>query len=354
MSTSIIRAGLIGVTGYTGMELARILATHPNMRLTAATSRTEAGKRLGDIYPFLNNLPGADVVLIDPDPEAIAKVCDVAFLAVPHGTAAEMGAALITAGVRVVDLSADFRLDDAETYATWYGAHPCPHLLSEAVYGLPERNSNAIARASLVANPGCYPTTVILGLAPALAAGIIHTDDIVVDAKSGVTGAGRKAAVSSLYCEAADTFRAYGLGGKHRHTPEIEQELAKCAGAPLFISFNPHLVPMNRGILSTIYTRLKKPLPAADIHALYADHIRHYPTPWVRLLPSGSLPETRNVRGSMFCDISIVTDPRTQRLTVVSVIDNVCRGASGQAVANANLMFNLDVTAGLMAAPLLP
>lgn len=349
-----IRAGLVGVTGYTGMELARILATHPHMRLTVATSRTEAGQRLGQIYPFLETLPGADVVLIEPDPEKIAAACDVAFLAVPHGTAAEMGAALITAGVRVVDLSADFRLNSAELYAQWYGAHPCPHLLTEAVYGLPELYSPAIAHASLIANPGCYPSSAILGLAPALGADLIHTDDIVIDAKSGTTGAGRKAAVPSLYCEVADSFRAYGLGGKHRHTPEIEQELGKIAKSSFALSFNPHLVPMSRGILSTIYTRLKHPASLEDIRAIYAERIAAYPTPWVRLLPAGRLPETRFVRGTMFCDIAVIPDPRTNRLLIVSVIDNLCRGASGQAIANANLMFGLPVTSGLQAAPLLP
>lgn len=350
-----IRAGLVGVTGYTGMELARILATHPHMQLTVATSRTEAGLRLGQIYPFLETLPGADVVLTEPDPQTIAAACDVAFLAVPHGAAAEMGAALIAAGVRVVDLSADFRLNDAAVYGEWYGAaHPCAHLLKDAVYGLPELNTPAIAKASLIANPGCYPSSAILGLTPALDAGLIHADDIVIDAKSGTTGAGRKATVASLYCEVADTFRAYNIGGKHRHTPEIEQELGKIAKHALKVSFNPHLVPMSRGILSTIYTRLKTSASLDDIRAAYAERIATWPTPWVRLLPKGQLPETRFVRGTMFCDVALVVDARTNRLTIVSVIDNLCRGASGQAVANANLMFGLDVATGLSAAPLLP
>lgn len=350
-----IRAGLVGVTGYTGMELARILAGHPHMRLTVATARAEAGQRLGQIYPFLERLPGADIQLVEPDPAAIAAACDVAFLAVPHGAAAEMGAALLTAGVRVVDLSADFRLNSAETYAQWYGAaHPCAHLLPEAVYGLPELNTPAIARASLIANPGCYPSASILALTPALQAGIIHSGDIIIDAKSGTTGAGRKAAVSSLYCEVADSFRAYNLGGKHRHTPEIEQELGKVTGTALTLSFNPHLVPMHRGILATIYTRLASDKSLEDIHAAYARHIADWPTPWVRLLPPGQLPETRFVRGTMFCDIALCVDVRTQRLILVSAIDNLCRGASGQAVANANLMFGLPVDAGLGQAPLLP
>ena len=349
-----IRAGLVGVTGYTGMELARLLAGHPHIRLTTATSRTEAGRRLGELYPFLEHLPGCDVVLIEPDPDAIAAQCDVAFLAVPHGTAAEMGKALLERGVKTVDLSADFRLHDAGTYAAWYAPHPCPELLLEAVYGLPELNMQALRAARLVANPGCYPTSVILGLAAALKNNLIKTDSVIIDSKSGTTGAGRKAVVPSLFCEVSDTFRAYGVGGKHRHTPEIEQELSALAGTPMTVSFTPHLVPMNRGILSTIYASLAVDTDTDAVHQLYADFWKDAPTPWIRVLPAGKLPETRNVRGSMFCDMSVVVDKRTKRQIVVSVIDNICRGASGQAVANANLLFGLPVTEGLMAAPLLP
>lgn len=354
MSDSIIRAGLVGVTGYTGMELARLLAQHPRMRLTAATSRTEAGKRLGDIYLFLNNLPGADVRLIEPDPALIAAACDVAFLAVPHGAATEMAAALVEKGLKVVDLSADFRLKDVNVYNAWYKTeHSRPDLLPEAVYGLPELYAGAVAKARLVANPGCYPTSIILGLTAALKNKLILTDGLVMDSKSGTTGAGRKAAVSSLYCEVADTFRAYGLG-KHRHTPEIEQELAQLAGCDLAVSFNPHLVPMNRGILSTIYATLSRPVTQAEAQSLYEAQWNTGATPWVRVLPAGQLPETRNVRGTMFCDMSVIVDARTNRLIVVSVIDNVCRGASGQAVANANLMMGLPVETGLMLAPMMP
>ncbi|MBO4793040.1 MAG: N-acetyl-gamma-glutamyl-phosphate reductase [Deltaproteobacteria bacterium] len=349
-----IRAGLVGVTGYTGMELARLLAGHPHIRLTAATSRTEAGRRLGEMYPFLEGLPGSDVTLIEPDPDKIAENCDVAFLAVPHQTAAQTAAALLERNIKVVDLSADFRLHDAATYAQWYAEHPCPQLLPEAIYGLPERYMRRIKNARLVANPGCYPTSVILGLAAALKCDLIEREGIVIDSKSGTTGAGRKASVSSLYCEVADTFRAYGIGGKHRHTPEIEQELGILAKQEMTVSFNPHLVPMNRGILSTIYAQLKGPLSTQDARDIFAGYWSACPTPWVRILPAGKLPETRNVRGSMFCDIAVVTDPRTNRLIVVSAIDNICRGASGQAVANANLMFGLPVTEGLSAAPMLP
>ena len=260
MPQEMIRVGLVGVTGYTGMELARLLTGHPNMKLTAATSRTEAGKRLGDLYPFLNGLPGADVILIEPEPELIAKECDLAFLAVPHTAATEMAAALVERGLKVVDLSADFRLKSAETYEQWYKVeHKRPDLLPEAVYGLPELYASDIAKARLVANPGCYPTSIILGMTAALADGLIETHGIVADSKSGVSGAGRSAKLGSLYCEVADSFKAYGIG-THRHTPEIEQELSRLAHEPMTISFNPHLVPMNRGILSTIYAQLKAPL----------------------------------------------------------------------------------------------
>lgn len=347
-----IRAGLVGVTGYTGMELTRLLAGHPNMRLVRATSRTEAGRPLSDIYPFLRGLPGGDVVMTAPDPDDLAANCDVAFLAVPHGAAMEMGATLRQRGLRVVDLSADFRLRDPDVYEAWYKV---PHTrraeLPQAVYGLPELYGEAVKKAGLVANPGCYPTATILGLYAALKHGLVETDGIVVDAKSGATGAGRKAAVGTLFCEVSDTFRAYNIG-KHRHTPEIEQELSAIAGAPMVVSFNPHLLPINRGILTTIYAKLAKPVSPQDVQAAFEQTWQG--SRWVRVLPAGQLPETRHVRGTMFCDIGVVTDQRTGRLVILSAIDNLCRGASGQAVANANLMFGLPVETGLMLAPLMP
>ncbi|MEG2140313.1 MAG: N-acetyl-gamma-glutamyl-phosphate reductase [Bilophila sp.] len=347
-----IRVGLVGVTGYTGMELVRLLTMHPNMHLTVATSRAEAGKRLGEIYPFLSGLPGADVVLIEPEPDAIAKDCDLAFLAVPHTAATEMAAALLERGLKVVDLSADFRLKSAETYEQWYKVkHTRPDLLPEAVYGLPELYAKDIAKARLVANPGCYPTSVILGLTAALGDGLISKKGIVIDSKSGASGSGRSAKVASLFCEVADSFRAYGIG-THRHTPEIEQELARLAHKPLTVSFNPHLVPMNRGILSTMYAQLKAPLSQADAQRVYEETWAN--SPWVRVLPVGRLPETRNVRGTMFCDMSVVVEPRTERLIVISVIDNVCRGASGQAIANANLMCGLPLASGLTLCAMMP
>jgi N-acetyl-gamma-glutamyl-phosphate reductase len=347
-----LKAGLVGVTGYTGMELARILAAHPSIRLVAATSRQDAGRRLDDVYPFLRSLPGADVVLTELDAADLARRCDVVFLAVPHGVAMETGADLYDAGVRVVDLSADFRLRDADTYEKWYKPHTRREYIARAVYGLPEIYADQIRGARLVANPGCYPTASILALHPALKHGLCEPSGIIIDAKSGTTGAGRKAVVSSLYCEVADTFRPYNIGGRHRHIPEIEQELSLAAGSPATVSFNPHLLPIGRGILATIYARLAGPASAEEIRSLYEEYWKD--APWVRVLPAGQLPETRNVRGSMFCDIAVTVDARAGWLIITSAIDNICRGASGQAVANANLMFGLPVGEGLGSAPLVP
>ena len=346
------KVGLVGVTGYTGMELSRILLGHPDMELTAVTSRKEAGKPLSAIYPFLQGTALQDLEICMPDAEQLARECDLVFLAVPHGTAMEMGAALVDAGAKVVDLSADFRIRDAAVYAEWYGLeHTRKAHIEKAVYGLPELYADQVRDAVLVANPGCYPTSAILGLYPALAGGLVHTDGIVVDSKSGTSGAGRKASVGTLFCEVHDSFKAYGLG-KHRHTPEIEQEISLAAGQELVVSFNTHLLPIDRGILSTTYTQLKDGTSLEEIHRMYTEF--YTDKPWVRVLPMGVLPETRWVRGTMFCDIGLVADPRTNRLIIVSAIDNLCRGASGQAVANANLMLDLDPQAGLNLAPMLP
>jgi len=347
-----LRAGLIGVTGYTGMELARLLATHPRMRLNFAASRSEAGKRLGDQYPFLEKLPGADLIIRTPDAKQAAALCDILFLAVPHGAAMNFAAEARAEGLAVVDLSADFRIRDAAVFEQWYATtHNQRALLAEAVYGLPELYSEAIAGAKLVANPGCYPTASILGLYAALKYGFISSEDLIIDAKSGTSGAGRKAAVSTLFCEVHDSFRAYNLG-KHRHTPEIEQEVSAVAGAPVRLSFNPHLLPIDRGIHATIYARLKGEPSLDEIHAAHVECWKD--APWVRVLPKGGLPETRHVRGTMFCDIGLTLDPRTRRLIICSVIDNLCRGASGQALANANLMCGLPLDCGLAQTPLMP
>lgn len=341
-----INVGLVGITGYAGMELARLLAGHPSMRLAMACSRAEAGKRLGEFYPFLEHMPGADVIISIFEPREAAQHCDLVFLAVPAGTAMDMAAPLLEAGVKVVDLSADFRIHDAGVYERWYkNEHHSKDLLRWAVYGLPELYAADIAQTNLTANPGCYPTSVILGLYAALKNDLIEPGDIVVDSKSGTTGAGRKAAVPTLFCEVSDNFRAYGLP-RHRHTPEIEQEISLLAGQEVRLSFNTHLLPMNRGILSTIYAKLKD--PAANLDSVHEAFCRTWErSPWVRVLPKGRLPETRYVRGSMFCDLGLVVDPRTNRLIILAAIDNLCRGASGQALANANLMCGLPVDTGL-------
>jgi N-acetyl-gamma-glutamyl-phosphate reductase len=356
MMAARIPVGLVGVTGYTGMELTRVLAGHPGLELVRATSRSEAGKKLSALYPFLAGPGDLDkmgaLTVTMPDPADLAGACKLVFLAVPHKTAQEIAAALIEKGVKVVDLSADFRLRDKDTYEQWYATpHTQAGLLAEAVYGLPEIYRAQMKKARLIANPGCYPTSAILGLLPALEQGLVHTDDLVIDSKSGTTGAGRKASVGTLFCEVQDTFKAYNLT-RHRHTPEIEQEVSLLAGERVALSFNTHLLPINRGILSTIYTRLKAPLSLAEAHALYAK--RYESEPLVRVLPLGTLPETRFVRGTMFCDVGLAVDERIGRLIIVTAIDNLCRGASGQAVLGANLMLGLPETEGLPLAPLMP
>jgi len=347
-----IRAGLVGVTGYTGMEMLRLIIGHGKITLTAATSRKSAGKTLAELFPHLSGFKLGALRVTVPDMDVLAKSCDLVFLAVPHTAAMDMASALVAKGVKVVDLSADYRLKDPDVYAEWYGTvHRHPQILPNAVYGLPELYREKIARALLTANPGCYPTSVILPLCPALENDLIDPDGIVADSKSGTTGAGRKAVLPTHFCEVSDSFRAYNLG-KHRHTPEIEQELSLVAGRDLRISFNTHLLPMNRGILSTIYTRLKKDYSLGAIHSIYVKSFEN--EPWVRVLPKGILPETRWVRGSMFCDVGVAVDVRTNRLILVSAVDNLCRGASGQALANANIMCGLSMTFGLDTVPFMP
>lgn len=328
------------------MELARLLASHPHIYLNMACSRTEAGKRLGDYYPFLRHLPGSDLEITVYHPDLAKETCDIVFLAVPSGTALKMVPELLERGLKVIDFSADFRLNDSDTYATWYKlAHSAKDLLSEAVYGLPELNADKIRTARLVANPGCYPTASILALYPFLQEKLIMKEGIIIDAKSGASGAGRKASIPLLFCEISDNFRAYGIPG-HRHTPEIEQEIGKVCGEDIKLVFTPHIVPMKRGILATIYTQ---PLGDCPETSQLVERLREFwaPHPWIRIQPAGSLPETANVRGSMFCDIGLVVDKRVKRILILSAIDNLCRGAAGQALANANLMCGLPVETGL-------
>ncbi|MBQ7586343.1 MAG: N-acetyl-gamma-glutamyl-phosphate reductase [Desulfovibrionaceae bacterium] len=345
-----INVGLVGITGYAGMELARLLVGHPNFRLTVACSRAEAGKKLSDYYPFLQNFKTGELTITQFSPEEVASKCEMVFLAVPAGTAMKMVPELLAKHLKVIDFSADFRLKDKKVYEDWYAlTHEAPELLKKAVYGLPELYAEQIKGANLIANPGCYPTSILLGLSAALKHNLILTDDILIDSKSGATGAGRKPSVPNLFCEVSDNFRAYGLA-KHRHTPEIEQEVGFIIGQEVTLQFSPHLIPMNRGILSTIYAKLKKPLEAQEVHDYFTATWQG--EPWIRVLPLGKLPETRFVRGTMFCDLGLVVDPRTQRLIIVSTIDNLCRGAAGQALANANLMQGLSVDTGLNQAPL--
>ncbi len=342
-----IRAAILGGSGYTGVELLRILARHPEIEVTVVTSRQHAGKPVAAVFPNLADICPLD--FSEPQVERLADEADLVFTAVPHQAAMSVVPDLLAAGCRVVDLSADFRLHDAGVYEAWYQEHTAPELLAEAVYGLPEIHRSAIAKARLVANPGCYPTSAILGLAPLLRNRLIDPRTIVIDSKSGTSGAGRAAQVATLYCEVTDGFKAYKVGC-HRHTPEIEQELSGLAGEPVTVSFTPHLVPMSRGILSTIYARLEE--NPGDCTALCRDFYRD--ERFVRVCAAGVFPTTQHVRGSNYCDIGVHFDPRTGRVVVVVAIDNLVKGAAGQAVQNANILFGLAEDTGLDIVPLFP
>jgi N-acetyl-gamma-glutamyl-phosphate reductase len=350
MKNDTLKIAIVGSSGYTGGELYRILLHHPGAVVTAVTSEKSAGKPITDIFPHLLGL--TDLVCEPLNPASIAKKADLAFLALPHVTAQEAAFQLHKQGVKVVDLSADYRLADPALYETWYEhCHQHPDLLKSAVYGLPELHRERIRKASLIANPGCYPTSAVLGLAPVVAKKMIDVGTIVVDSKSGVSGAGRNPALAYHYPEANEGFMAYKVG-THRHTPEIEQELSLLAGAPVTLSFTPHLVPMTRGILSTIYAKLAVPADTGTLHNLFQEFYRN--EPFVRLLPLGQFPNVRNVRGSNFCDIGLYADGRTGRAVIVTAIDNLVKGASGQAVQNMNLMTGYEETAGLKFAGLFP
>ena len=346
--------GLIGATGYTGLELLRLLAQHPRRpEVSVVTSRREAGRALTDVFPSLAGLANYDRLVFE-DPAGLAGRAEVFFLAAPHGAAQALAPALLDGGAKVIDLSADFRLKDPAVFEQWYRqSHAAPGLLGQAVYGLPEINGPALARARLVANPGCYPTSAILGLAPLLKAGLPDPDwPIIVDAASGVTGAGRGALPGVSFCEVSESFKAYKVVG-HRHTPEMEQELAVLGGRPLTVAFTPHLAPLNRGILATIYIRPRGDIPSTEeLRSLYLDF--YGAAPFVRVRPPGFEPRTLEVRGTNFCDLSLFPDPRSGLVKVIVALDNLCRGASGQALANFNLINGWAETEGLMAAPLTP
>ncbi len=346
-----INAAVVGITGYTGMELMRIIGRHPGLNLCAVTSRTRAGQAVQDVFPYFQGTETGLMAITVPDPELVSRDADIVFLAVPHGKAMELAAAFMDQKVRVVDLSADFRLRDPQLYEAWYNEkHQHPDLLEQAVYGIPELYQAKMAQARLTANPGCYPTSVILAMYPALEGGYI-SGKIIADSKSGVSGAGRSASVGTLFCEVADSFKAYSTA-KHRHTPEMEQELSRAVNRPVALSFSPHLVPMSRGILSTCYADLAGKAQEAEIREFYKSFYKDHP--WVRIMPQARLPETRWVKGTMYCDLGLVVDQRTNTLVVVSCIDNLCRGASGQAVANANIMCGYQPGLGLDHLPLVP
>jgi N-acetyl-gamma-glutamyl-phosphate reductase len=343
-----INIGLVGGTGYTGVELLRLLAQHPQAHVEVITSRSETGIRVVDMYP---NLRGHydDLCFSVPDTDALGR-CDVVFFATPHGVAHEMAAQLLATGTRLIDLSADFRLRDADEWARWYGQpHGAPELLDQAVYGLPEVNREAIRGARLIAVPGCYPTAAQLGLLPLLEAGLADNDRIIADCKSGVSGAGRGANVGSLFCESTENMKAYAVGG-HRHLPEIRQGLQAAAGMPVGLTFVPHLTPMIRGIHATLHATVKD--HSVDLQSLFEN--RYCNEPFVDVMPAGSHPETRSVRGANVCRIAVHRPQGGDQVVVLSVIDNLVKGASGQAVQNMNIAFGLDETMGLSHPALMP
>lgn len=345
-----LNVAIVGASGYTGLELIRILHCHPEVAVTCLTSEQSAGKRISEVFPTLRGR--CDLILENLEPVRVAEKADIIFTALPHKAAMEVVPTFLKLGKRVIDLSADYRLSDPAVYGQWYEPHLNPSNLKKAVYGLPEIRRAKIRGAKLVANPGCYPTSIILGLTPLLKNGLIHPHSIIADSASGVTGAGRAAKVDSLYCEVNEGYKAYGVGGVHRHTPEIEQELSLLAGEPLKITFTPHLVPMDRGILSTIYAAPLKELTTAGLVTLYEEF--YHGEPFVRVLPQGNLPSTAFVRGSNFCDIALLVDPRTGRVIIVSAIDNLVKGASGQAVQNMNIVCGFPETLGLEGVGLFP
>ncbi|CAK0781446.1 N-acetyl-gamma-glutamyl-phosphate reductase [Gammaproteobacteria bacterium] len=344
-----VKVGIVGGTGYTGVELLRLLVAHPEARIEVITSRSETGMAIADLFP---NLRGKSVLrFTEPDEKALAG-CEVVFFATPNGTAMGMARELLAQGVRIIDLAADFRLTNPEVWQRWYGIpHACPELLAEAIYGLPEVNRETIRGARLVANPGCYPTAVQLGFLPLVEKGLVDSQRLIADAKSGVSGAGRKATVGSLLCEATESLKAYAVAG-HRHLPEILQGLDRAAaGVPLGLTFVPHLTPMVRGIHATLYAVLRDP-SAVDLQALYED--RYADEPFVDVMPIGSHPETRSVRGANTCRLAIHQPQGGDTVVVLAVIDNLVKGAAGQAVQNMNLMFGLPETLGLEGIALLP
>jgi len=342
-----IRIGIVGGTGYTGVELLRLLAQHPEADVRTITSRKDAGTAVAAMFPSLRGR--YDLAFTDPKDANLAE-CNVVFFATPHGVAMAHARELVDAGVRIVDLAADFRLRDAAQFERWYKMpHACPDLLQEAVYGIPEVNREAIRKARIVGNPGCYPTAVQLGFLPLLEAGLVDTQHLIADCKSGVSGAGRKAELSLAFAEASDNFAAYAVAG-HRHLPEIVQGLNRASAEPVRLVFTPHLTPMIRGILATLYAPLRD--RDVDLQALYEK--RFAGEPFIDVMPRGSLPDTRSVRASNVLRIAVHRPPDSDLALVLVVEDNLVKGAAGQAVQNMNLMFGLPETTGRTAPPVLP
>jgi N-acetyl-gamma-glutamyl-phosphate reductase len=341
-----VKIGIVGGTGYTGVELLRLLAQHPQAEVVAITSRGDAGTAVADMYPSLRGRVG---LRFEDPAKANLAACDVVFFATPNGIAMQQAPALLDAGVRVIDLAADFRIKDVGEWEKWYGmSHACPEWIEKSVYGLPEFNRERIRSARLIANPGCYPTAVQLGFMPLVKAGVVDLSSLIADAKSGVSGAGRKAETHILFSEASDNFKAYGVPG-HRHLPEIRQGLSLLSGGPVGLTFVPHLTPMIRGIHATLYGRITAD---ADFQALFEQ--AYAGEAFVDVLPVRSHPETRSVRSANTCRIAVHRPQGGDMLVVLSVIDNLVKGAAGQAVQNMNLMFGLDETTGLCQLPLMP
>lgn len=337
-----IKAAVLGATGYAGIELVRLLTNHPEVSIEILGSKSFAGQPISEVYHNFEHILEKECTEVNLDE---AAKCDIAFTALPHGASKEVIPTLIEKGLKVIDLSGDYRYDDVNVYEEWYGEkHSSPELLKESVYGLPELHRDKIKGARLIGNPGCYTTCSILGAAPLLANKIAETKNIIVDAKSGVTGAGRTSALPYTFCECTENSKAYKVAA-HRHTSEIEQELSNIAGEPIILSFTPHLIPQKRGILSTIYVNLNRPSGTEELTEMYKEYYKD--EFFVRVKNAGELPETKHVAGSNFVDIGITYDKRLQRAVVVSVIDNIVKGAAGQAVQNMNILFGLDEKVGL-------
>lgn len=340
-----IKVAIVGGSGYTGFELLRLLALHPDAKVTEVTSRQYKGKAVTEVFPSLTGFYDG---LKFSHPEEFKSIeADIAFSALPHGASQAAVPALLESS-RVIDLSADFRIHDLSVYEAWYGVHMSPALLNEAVYGLPELRRKEIKGARLVANPGCYPTSAILALAPLLKEKLSDASSIIVDSKSGVSGAGRQAAIETSFVEVSPGFKAYKIGS-HRHTPEIEQELGAIAGAGVSITFTPHLLPVSRGILSTVYANLSKGVSMKEVHSLYKAFYEK--EPFVRVMDEGRFPDISQVRTSNYCDLGVFVDEKKRKAIIVSVIDNLVKGASGQAIQNMNIMAGLPETTGLIAPP---